>query len=149
MATKSTKPFDRLKYDPDFELHQTKLNHNENEIAFTISVQDDYTLVDAIPVATEFWNSRTDWFAKAQNRASKNELEHINNFLDNAPDLTQITKIQFNQALAVPSSIQLEMDDDQIWLELSYHSGLFGDHVVSVSIQLDDKTMDSDVHALY
>lgn len=150
MSKESQKPFDQFKYDSDFQQYVTTLKHDKHEIAFSISVEDQYTLDDAIPVAKRLWAERVQRFKDAKALAAAKQLERINCFLEQAhPDLPQLTQTQFRKLLVVPSMIHLAMNEDQICFQFSYLSDSFGEHAVEVSFDADDDSMLSDTQANY
>jgi hypothetical protein len=144
------KPFDQLRHDSRDDEYTCTLKHYRHMIKFSVSVHDQYTLDDAIPVAKELWAKRTQWFKDAQALAVDEQLENLNCYLDPPhPELPQLTKSQFRKLLAVPYSIDLEMDEDQIWFQFTYLSDSFGEHSVKVSVFPEDNSMDTDTWALY
>ena len=112
-------------------------------------VDGNCTIEVAQQHALQFWNERISWFKRAKDRALLEQLETINDYISDCPDLGKISRSAFSKTLSVPDTIQLEIDDHQQWIEFTYHSDLFGDNVVTVSIYPSDDSVETDTQSLW
>ena len=141
-------PFGNFKYDATDELYEIEVSHRGNDLKLFIRVDDGFSLDDAIPVASEFWKRRANWFKTARETASSELLDMLNDRID-GENLPPISKTAFAKSLSVPDEICLSVDSDQISFELSYYSDLYGEHAVSVAINLTYDSVDADIANLY
>ena len=142
-------PFGEFKFDDDYEVYENSMTHRGRELKLSIRVDDGYTLDDALPIAIDFWTQREKWFTGAQEKAQSGLLETINDRIENDPKCGVISASDFSKSLSAPDEIRLAIDEDQKWFALSYYSDLYGEHAISVAINLTFDSIDAEVTNLY
>ncbi len=132
-------PFDNLKYLGGVDAYSVDLTHGIKEVSFLIIVRDGYTLDDAIPLALKIWNDRKTLFRKYSSSASRDQLDHVNQLRHRvAPDMPQLTKMQLQLILSVPTIIELEMSNTSVHVEFVTYSELFCKHSIKAVVDPED-----------
>ncbi len=110
---KKPAPFDRLRYNREYEQYIVKVEHNGNPLSIRINADSPQALELLLPSAIRFWKARVRWFKAFREYAASELLSELNQILDcGQAGFKKVTAAQVRTLLPVPFSIEFSSSDD-------------------------------------